>query len=164
MNSTTRNVLIAVVVLAGAAYLVLNWPQPGGPYTKDITVDVQNNVIVVPDSPASVPAGRPGVIKWALSASAAAGYVFPDRGASAPGIVFAPKAASAPSGCTATPNPADPPPAFHNCDAKRQGAEFHCNAGPGVKGSCYSYTVTLTPAPASSAPALTPLDPWVKNE
>ncbi len=164
MNSTTRNVLIAAVVLAGAAYLVLNRPKVGGPYTKDVNVDVQNNVIVVSPDPVPVTAGQPGVIKWSLSASASAAYAFPDKNAAAPGIAFAPKAASAPTACSGKINPTGSSPAFHNCDAKQQGAAFHCNALPGKAGDCYSYTVTLVPAPASSAPALTPLDPWVKNE
>ena len=59
------------------------------------------------------------------------------------------------------------PPAntvIHNCDAKRGGAEFHCNVKPGQPGDCYAYTVTVVPAPASGAPPVPALDPWFKQQ
>ena len=161
MNATTRRVLVLLVVVAAGATVFLLADRVGTTaYEKSIEVNVQSGAIQ-PIALVAGPANKPGVLKWEFASSSTPGYIFPDKSASAPGIVF--KVASAPtgSGCTATPAPAT---VIHNCDAKLSGAQFHCNVKKGNVGDCYAYTVTVAPAPSSSAPAVPPLDPWFKQE
>jgi hypothetical protein len=161
MNATMRHGVRLLAVLATAVFLIScgsHEVATESSYDKVVEVNVQAGAIQ-PISLVGVPASKPGVIKWVFAGSSATGYVFPGSSASAPGIVF--KTASAPSGCSNTP---DPSKVFHNCDAKLNGTEFHCNVKKGDAGNCFAYTVKLVPAPGSSAPAVAPLDPWIRQE
>lgn len=125
-----------------------------------IAVAVTDNVIQVPEGAASVPAGKPGVIKWTF-AKGTSGYVFPGAAsAPAPGIVFKLSSAAPPQGCANAPDPND---VMHNCKASADGSEFQCNAKKMTAGDCCAYTVTVVPKDPS-APAPTPLDPWIRSQ
>ena len=141
---------LSVVLFAMAS---CSTDKPLDPRTvKNIGVKVEGGIIKVSEDPALADNNR-NVIKWVLDqATIDAGYTFPVGG-----IAKEVKAAKPPASCVLI---GDFAYAFHNCEPKQQGKEFHCNRVNNVfeAAACYKYTVTLT-----GGPAVNPLDPWIQN-
>ena len=154
--------LVALVTVVACSKLDQDHGGAGDPGVagcgapKTIYVVASASAASVPSSPDHVCFAN-GVIKWQF-ASGTTGWVFP-----ANGIAF--KTATPYPGCTSYPDPSSASFPITCSGPKQNGAEFHCNKnGPPDKGACYSYTVTVAPAPGNPASAPPPLDPWIQSD